>query len=57
MRTISRFFLLPLFLYIFCNPVSAASPFDIILGNAPDIAVTDIHQETNFLYMRVCNLG
>lgn len=39
------------------SSVSAASPFDIILGRAPDITVTDIHQETRFVYMRVCNLG
>lgn len=39
------------------SSVFAYSPFDIILGNAPDIAVTDIHQEWNSLYARVCNLG
>ncbi|MDD5377430.1 MAG: CARDB domain-containing protein [Candidatus Gracilibacteria bacterium] len=39
------------------SSVFANSPFDIILGDAPDIAVTDIHQESNYVYMRVCNLG
>ncbi len=39
------------------SSVFAASPFDNILGRAPDLAVTDIHQETRFLYMRVCNFG
>lgn len=42
---------------IFAGYALAYSPFDSILGSAPDLAVTDVHQETRFVYMRVCNLG
>lgn len=42
---------------LFSASALAYSPFDSILGRAPDLAVTDIHQETRFIYMRVCNFG
>ncbi len=57
MRILSKIALFLAFSGTFWSSVFAASPFDIILSRAPDIAVTDIHQETSFVYMRVCNLG
>lgn len=59
MRITSKIFLFLClwFVSILCNAVSAASPFDILSRYLPDIAVTDIHQETGFIYVRVCNLG
>ena len=57
MGTTSKVFSFLSLLGILGSSVFASSPFDIILSRAPDIAVTDIHQETNFVYMRVCNLG
>lgn len=57
MRITARIFSFFALMSVIWSSVFASSPFDIILGDAPDIAVTDIHQETNYLYMRVCNFG
>lgn len=57
MRTTAKILAFVAFASIACGSVSAYSPFSSILNRAPEIAVTDIHQETRFVYMRVCNLG
>lgn len=57
MRTLSQIVLFVGLIGTFWNPVSAASPFESLFRYLPDIAVTDIHQETRFVYARVCNLG
>lgn len=58
MRTVfAKFLAVCVLANAFFGSVSARSPFDPILGYVPDIAVTDIHQESRFVYARVCNLG
>lgn len=57
MRILSKISLFLSVLSILTSSAFASSPFDNILGRAPDLAATDIHQETRFLYLRVCNFG
>lgn len=57
MRTTSKILSFLSLISILGNSVFAASPFDILNKYLPDIAVTDIYQETSFFYARVCNLG
>ena len=56
MKTISKSFVFFVFFYISGSCALAFSPFDTILERLPDIAVTNIHQETSYVYMQVCNL-
>lgn len=64
MRTtlkLSLFLWLPI--TILFSTIAAASsfytipPLITVVNRLPDIAVTDIHQESQFMYMRVCNNG
>lgn len=57
MRTVSRILWFLSFMSIIGHSVFASSPFDILSRYLPDIAVTDIYQETSFFYAKVCNLG
>jgi len=57
MRTASKILLVLFFISTLTDSVFAASPFDIFSKYLPDIAVTDIYQETKFLYATVCNIG
>ncbi len=57
MRTFFKIFLFLFASSILSTTTFAASPFEILSKYLPDIAVTDIHQETKFVYMKVCNVG
>lgn len=57
MRTTLKILLFLFASSILFAAVFAASPFEILSKYLPDIAVTDIHQETKFVYVKVCNVG
>jgi hypothetical protein len=57
MRTTLKIFLFLFTSSILSVAVFATSPFEILSKYLPDIAVTDIHQETKFVYVKVCNIG
>ena len=56
MRTIAKILLPLVIANIFWSSVFA-SPLDILAKYRPDIAVTDIRQDTRYVYVKVCNLG
>ncbi|NDK19345.1 hypothetical protein GW819_00725 [Candidatus Gracilibacteria bacterium] len=57
MRIASKSLLILFLISTFADSVFADSPFDIFSKYLPDIAVTNIYQETKFLYATVCNIG
>lgn len=57
MRSVLRCIISVVIMGIFSGLVSASSPFAVFSKYLPDIAVTDIYQETKFVYMKVCNMG
>lgn|GEM_PF-6156511 len=57
MRITSRILTFLLSVNMLWTSVFAASPLDIFSKYLPDISVTNVYQETRYIYMRVCSVG